>query len=327
MIKTIKKCLIISSGGDAPGMNAVIRSVVRTAVSYGININGAIGGFQGLLENKVVPLDARSVGNIIQTGGTILKTARCEGFYQQQERQKAVNLIIEEGYGAIVILGGNGSFLGALKLAQESNVPTIGIPCTIDNDIVGTEYTIGFDTACNTALKAIDHIRDTAFSHDRNFIIEVMGRSSGFLAVAVGIGGGAECILIPEFPISNNALIERIKHQNLNKVASIIVAAEGNHPGHAFQLAKKIQKQTGIEYKVCILGHTQRGGSPSAYDRTIASLMGAKAVEALIHGETGKMVALNKNKMELIPFPLKSNSTRLFTNRKLLEINHTLCDA
>lgn len=327
MNKTIKKCLIISSGGDAPGMNAAIRSVVRTAISYGISIDGSIGGFQGLIENQIVSLNARSVGNIIQTGGTILKTARCQAFYDQKKRQKAMNFIRKQGYDAVVILGGNGSFIGARKLVEESNIATIGIPCTIDNDIVGTEYTIGFDTACNTALKAIDHIRDTAFSHDRNFIIEVMGRSSGFLAVEVGIGGGAEFILIPEFPISVSALTERIRHQNCDKAASIIVAAEGDQPGHCFQLADKIKEKTGIEYKVCILGHTQRGGSPSARDRSVASLMGSKSIEALIYGETEKIVALNRNTITLNPFPSESNATRFFSNKKLLEINHTLCDA
>lgn len=326
MNNLIKKCLLISSGGDAPGMNAAIRAVVRSAISHGITVDGSIGGFSGILEGHVKPLSKRSVGNIIQTGGTILKTARCEAFKRLEVRKKAIEFIKQQGYESILVLGGNGSFLGAAALGEEANIPTIGIPCTIDNDIVGSDYSIGFDTACNTALSAIDNIRDTAFSHNQNFIIEVMGRSSGFIAVEVGIAGGAEIILIPEFPVNIDQLNARVKQQNANKATSIIVMAEGSEPGKSVSIAQDIHKATQVEYKVCVLGHTQRGGSPTVKDRLMASMMGVQAVEALISGQTNQMVAGHQGTIILTPFPDESHSTRTFTNKQLLETNNILCD-
>ena len=279
---SIKKLLIITSGGDAPGMNAAIRSVLRTALSHGIEVFGCEGGYQGLIEHNVFPMVSKDVANIIQSGGTILKTQRCEAFFQKTVRDQCREYLASLNIDAITILGGDGSFRGALVLEEEGGPRTVGIPCTIDNDIIGTEYTIGFDTACNTALQAIDKIRDTAFSLNRHFLVEVMGRAAGFLAVEVGIAGGAEFILIPEEPMSVEDLVYRLQHRKRKKLASIIVVAEAGETGRSLQLAEKIKELSGISYKVCILGHIQRGGAPTTKDRKMAALMGHHAVEYLI---------------------------------------------
>lgn len=329
MSKNIKKILIISSGGDAPGMNAAIRAIVRTAIYHGMEVFGSENGFYGLVKRRVIPLDQTSVANCIQRGGTILKTGRCPEFRNKEVRDECREYLKELQIDAIIILGGNGSFIGASLLANENshNGPLlIGIPCTIDNDIVGTEYCIGFDTARNTALEAIDKIRDTAFSLDRNFLIEVMGRATGFIAVDVGIAGGAEIILIPEFPMSTEELVEKIQQKKRKKLASIIVMAEANQPGQSLQLAHEIKELTGIEYKVCILGHTQRGGTPTTMDRKTATVMGAKAVEALLEKQTLKMMAYNKGKIHLTPFPPADNATRYFENKELIHLNDIICE-
>jgi 6-phosphofructokinase 1 len=324
--KTMQNVLIISSGGDAPGMNATIRAVVRTALHEGKRVFGALSGYNGIINNNIIELDARSVGNCIQRGGTILKTARAHQFREKKYRDIAQENLAKYNIDGLIILGGNGSFQGARTLGEEGGPPAVGIPCTIDNDIVGTEYTIGFDTARNTAIELIDKIRDTASSLERNFIIEVMGRSSGFLAVDVGIAGGAEIILIPEQPMSAHQLIEKLENKTRRKLASIIVAAEADKPGGSFELAREIEQISGIHYTVCVLGHTQRGGTPSAMDRTMGSAMGAFAVRALLDGEQNKMVALQQNIITTTDFPAIEHATRYFNDMELLKINDVLCD-
>jgi 6-phosphofructokinase 1 len=326
MIDKAKKLLVLSSGGDAPGMNAAIRSVVRTALYNNFEVYGAVGGYQGILDKKIIAMNNRFVGNCIQKGGTILKTGRCQEFFQHEVRVKAAQIINEQNFSAMIVLGGNGSFNGARLLADIAKIQTIGIPCTIDNDIYGTEYTIGFDTACNTALDAIDKIRDTAFSHNRNFLIEVMGRKSGFIAVEVGIAGGAEYILIPEYPTSSADLAAKIKRQNHTKQASIMVMTEGDTPGSSIHFAAELKELTGIDFKVCILGHTQRGGSPSVRDRTVASIMGAEAVKAVVNGSSNKMLAIESGALVFKDFPPEDKPSRNFHDQELLKINSILCD-
>lgn len=321
----VKKILVISSGGDAPGMNAAIRAVVRTAIHHGLEPMGTEQGFCGLLSKQIFPLNVDSVANIIQRGGTILKTGRCIPFQDATVRKQCGEFLKSQQIDGMVILGGDGSFRGATKFTDETGIPVIGIPCTIDNDITGTDYCIGFDTARNTALDAIDKIRDTALSLDRNFIIEVMGRSTGHIAVDVGIAGGAEFILIPEFPISPETLVEKLKHPRRTKLASIIVAAEANRPGSSIELAHTIKELSEIEYKVCILGHTQRGGSPTTHDRKVASMMGTAAIEALREHRGKSMTAMQNHHIAIVPFPDPKNATRYFQDESLLTLNEILC--
>ncbi len=325
MTKAIKKIVVLTSGGDAPGMNAALRSVVRTAIHKGIEVFGSENGFGGLVHEKLIPLSPRSMANCIQRGGTILKTRRIPKFRDQKVRDHVRAFLKKEKIDGLVVLGGDGSFTGAALLQHEGGPNVIGIPCTIDNDIMGTEYCIGFDTACNTAIDAIDKIRDTALSLDRNFIIEVMGRSSGFIAVEVGIAAGAEFILIPEYPISIEKLSHQIKDQGGKKMTSIIIAAESDLPGHTFDLAHKIKEQTGIEYKVCVLGHIQRGGTPTVKDRVMGSIMGAKAVDALMAGDTCIMMAVRDGHVVPAPFLDPKEATRHFENLEILEVNRTIC--
>lgn len=320
-----KKILIITSGGDAPGMNAALRAIVRTGIYHDCEIYGSELGFQGLIDHKIKPLHSSTVGNTIQRGGTILKSARCDAFLQAETQQSCRNYLKQHGFDSLIVLGGNGSFQGASALAKGNNLNVIGIPCTIDNDIVGTDYCIGFDTACNTALEAIDKIRDTALSHERNFIIEVMGRSSGFLAIKVGIAGGAEYILTPEFPLSTDQLIAKIQDKKCQKLTSIIVAAEANQPGRSIGIANDIREKSGIEYKTCILGHIQRGGTPSTMDRYTATLMGSKATTAILAGESHKMLAVVEGDIVLKPLPNPDHVTKLFTKEDLLELNNIVC--
>lgn len=325
MSATIKKLIVLTSGGDSPGMNAGLRAVVRTALHNQVEVYGAESGFSGLVHKKLIPLHSRSVANCIQRGGTILKSGRYPEFEDPKIRAEAIQFMREQSIDAFVVLGGNGSLAGAALLHEESSIPFVGIPCTIDNDVSGTEYCIGFDTACNTALQAIDKIRDTAFSLERNFLIEVMGRSTGFIAVNVGIAGGAEVITIPEFPLSTDSLIEKIRYQHDKKMASIIVVAEANEPGHSFDLAKTIKAKTGIDYRVCVLGHTQRGGSPTVKDRLMGSLMGSKAVEALLDGYNHHMTAVVNGKIVAKDHSDRDQTTHLFTDENLLRINEIIC--
>ena len=294
----LQKIAVLTSGGDAPGMNAAIRAVVRTALGKKIEVVGAIGGYSGLLQPQFTDLDSRQMGNIIQRGGTILKTGRCLEFLKPEYRAQAAQNLRQSHVQALVVIGGDGSFHGAHLLAKEQNIRVIGLPGTIDNDIFGTDATIGFDTAVNTALGAIDRIRDTATSHDRVFIVEVMGRNSGFLASAVGLAGGAEEIFVPELPFSLDKVIAKIKSgMERGKKSSILVAAEGQKPGRAYDLAEQLRKKSNIDAKVCILGHQQRGGTPSAIDRNLATRLGVAAVEALDHGKSGLMMGVQGEKV------------------------------
>ena len=325
MANTIKKIVVLTSGGDAPGMNAAVRAVVRRAINAGIEVYGSENGYQGLVERSLKPLDKRAVANTIQRGGTLLKTKRVRSFHQQKVRDACRAFLAEKKIDAVIVLGGNGSFTGATLLSENNGPRVVGIPCTIDNDINGTDYCIGFDTACNTALNAVDKIRDTALSLDRHFIIEVMGRSSGFIAVEVGIAVGAEHILIPEYPVPLPDLAASIIAHRNEKLTSIIVAAEADQPGRSVELAKKIEQMTNTKYHVCILGHTQRGGTPTVKDRLSASLMGAAAVEALLAGQSNVMIALRGSKIEPVPFYAPKEATRHFCTPEMLSLNQLLC--
>ena len=301
-LKKHKAIAVLTSGGDAPGMNAAIRAVVRYGLSQGCQVYGVTKGYSGLLEGQIQPMNASSVANIIQRGGTILKTDRCEAFHKKAVRQEAANILKRKSIDGLVVIGGDGSFTGAHFLEKETGLPTIGVPGTIDNDIAGTTDTIGFDTAVNTAIEAIDRIRDTASSHDRIFLVEVMGRSSGFIALQVGMGGGAETIIVPEMRESVAQICRTIERGiKRGKTSSIIVVAEGPVSGLSQRLATDLSKR-GYSPKVCILGHTQRGGTPTAHDRLLASVLGASAVAYLLAGKSNAMVGVQSDKVVLVPF-------------------------
>lgn len=302
MKKTKRSIAVLTSGGDAPGMNAAIRAVVRYGIYRGCSVYGVTKGYSGLLEGEIHPLSVSSVANIIQRGGTILKTDRCLPFYKKPVRREAANILRRKGIDGLVVIGGDGSFTGAHLLEKENGFPTVGIPGTIDNDICGTDDTIGFDTAVNTAIEAIDRIRDTASSHDRIFLVEVMGRSSGFIALEVGVGGGAETIIVPEREESMATLSMTIERGVARgKTSSIIVVAEGHTPGKTYAIAEYLKKK-GYSAKVCILGHTQRGGTPTAHDRLLASSLGTAAVAHLLSGKSNAMVGVQKDQVVLVPF-------------------------
>ncbi len=304
MLKKVNKIAVLTSGGDAPGMNAAIRAVVRTCSYHDVEVLGIYRGFQGVIEDDFVELNARSVRNIINKGGTFLKSARSEGFRTKEGRENAYNNLTKNGVEALVVIGGDGTFTGALSFSQEFGFPVMGIPGTIDNDIYGTTHTIGYDTALNTVVDAIDKIRDTASSHNRMFFVEVMGRDSGFIALNSGIGGGAERIIIPEKNIPAEVLLEDIdRGKRRGKTSNIIVVAEGNTAGKAvFELKEYVeQKRPEYDIRVSVLGHMQRGGTPTCYDRVLATRMGVKAVESLLEGKSQYMVGINNDRMELIP--------------------------
>lgn len=289
MAKRIRTIGVLTSGGDAPGMNAAIRSVVRTALGKGLRVRGIRRGYQGLMEEEIIDLSARDVSDTIQRGGTILQTARCKEMRTEEGQQKAAAICMKYGIEGLVVIGGDGSFAGAQKLAK-LGINTIGIPGTIDLDIDCTEYTIGFDTAVNTAMEAIDKVRDTSTSHQRCSIVEVMGRDAGYLALWCGIANGAEEILLPEeHNYDESEIIKRIiDNRDRGKKHYIIINAEG--VGDSINMAKRIEEATGMETRATILGHMQRGGSPTAKDRVYASIMGAKAVELLCEGKTNRVV-------------------------------------
>ena len=304
MLKKVNKIAVLTSGGDAPGMNAAIRAVVRTCSYHDVEVLGIYRGFQGMIEDDFVELNARSVRNIINKGGTFLKSARSEGFRTKEGRENAYNNLTKNGIEALVVIGGDGTFTGALSFSQEFGFPVMGIPGTIDNDIYGTTHTIGYDTALNTVVDAIDKIRDTASSHNRMFFVEVMGRDSGFIALNSGIGGGAERIIIPEKNIPAEVLLQDIdRGKRRGKTSNIIVVAEGNTAGKAvFELKEYVeQKRPEYDIRVSVLGHMQRGGTPTCYDRVLATRMGVKAVESLLEGKSQYMVGINNDRMELIP--------------------------
>lgn len=293
MAKEIETIAVLTSGGDAPGMNAAIRAVVRQALSRGKKVKGIKRGYAGLLQEEIIDLEARSVSDIIQRGGTILATARCKEFTTPEGQQQGAEICRKHGIDGVVVIGGDGSFKGAQKLAS-LGINTIGIPGTIDLDIACTEYTIGFDTAVNTAMDAIDKVRDTSTSHERCSIIEVMGRNAGYIALWCGIANGAEDILLPErYDNDEQKLIDRIiENRKRGKKHHIIVNAEGI--GHSTSMAKRIEAATGIETRATILGHMQRGGTPTCKDRVYASIMGAKAVELLLEGRSKRIVAYKR---------------------------------
>ncbi len=294
MNNNIKRIGVFTSGGDAPGMNAGIRAVVRTATYHGIEVVGIRRGYQGMIDNDFIELKTRSVANIIQLGGTMLKTARCEEFRSVEGRTKAANNLRKRKIDGLVCIGGNGSYTGAMKLYEEHQIPTMGIPGTIDNDLFGTDFTIGYDTAINTAVDAIDKIRDTAGSHNRVFMVEVMGRDSGFIAMAVGISGGAEAIFIPEDTNEMELLLSHFKNASRrNKSFSIVVVAEGDRQGGALAIQEQLEKEfPDLDVRTTILGHIQRGGSPTARDRVLASQLGYEAVVGLLNGINSKAVGI-----------------------------------
>jgi 6-phosphofructokinase 1 len=313
----LNKIAVLTSGGDSPGMNAAIRAVVRNTTYQNLKCVGVYRGFQGLIENEFIDLDARSVKNIINRGGTFLKSARSKDFRKSEGRQKAYQNLKNKEVDALVVIGGDGTFTGASIFSNEFDIPVIGIPGTIDNDINGTDFTIGYDTALNTVVEAIDKIRDTASSHDRLFLVEVMGRDAGDIALNSGVGAGAEEILIPEEDLGTNRLLESLrKSRTSGKTSSIVVVAEGD------QIGKNITKLAGFiqdnlpeyEVKVTVLGHIQRGGSPSCYDRVLASRLGVAAVDALIDGKSNIMVGVSHKKIVHVPFEVAINGQKTIDN-------------
>ena len=305
MRKTIKKVGVMTSGGDSPGMNAAIRSVVRTCAFHNIECLGIYRGYEGMIDGDFITMDARSVKGIINKGGTILKSARSKEFRTKEGRKKAYRQLTKAGVDAFVTIGGDGTFSGALIFNEEFGFPVMGIPGTIDNDIFGTTHTLGYDTALNTVVEVIDKIRDTASSHNRLFFVEVMGRDVGHIALNVGVGAGAEEILIPEEDLGLDRLVDSLRRSKQSgKSSSIVVVAEGDKIGkNVFELKDYVdENMSEYEVRVSVLGHMQRGGSPSCFDRVLASRMGVKAVESLIVGKSNYMVGLKNDIMELTPF-------------------------
>lgn len=297
----INKIGVFTSGGDAPGMNACVRAVVRTGIYLGKQVVGIHQGYQGMIDRKFTEMDARSVRNTIQLGGTILKTARCAEFRTYEGRKKAYENLMAEGIDALVPIGGDGTFTGAEALSREFDIPVICVPGTIDNDLYGSDFTLGYDTATNTVIEAIDKIRDTAASHDRLFFVEVMGRDSGCIALHAGVAAGAEAIMLPEKETAIDDLIAKLEEGALSKKSSsIVIIAEGDKNGGAYNVAKRVKEKFNFyDIKVTILGHLQRGGTPSSFDRVLGSRMGYAAVKALDAGQTRKMVGLLGNEMKL----------------------------
>ncbi|MBA2250286.1 MAG: 6-phosphofructokinase [Chitinophagaceae bacterium] len=302
MDKKVTKIGVLTSGGDAPGMNAAIRAVVRTGIYNGLEVYGILRGYSGMVDGDIIKMESKSVANIIQRGGTILKTARCKEFYDLEGRTKAYKHLKKHGINGLVIIGGDGSFRGAQIFSNEFDMPCIGVPGTIDKDIAGTDFTIGFDTAVNTAVEAIDKIRDTMDAHDRLFVIEVMGRDSGYIALHSGIATGAENIIIPEKVTDIEDILDQLSEkERRQKLVNLIVVAEGKFGG-ANEVAKVIkERMPQQEVRVCILGHIQRGGSPSCFDRLVASRMGYAAVECLLEGRHNLFVGILNNRMHYIP--------------------------
>lgn len=299
----IKNIAVFTSGGDAPGMNAAIRAVVRASIYHELNVFGIYRGFDGMVSGDIFPMEAKSVANIIQRGGTMLKTARSDEFKTKKGRQKAHNNLKKFGIDALVAIGGDGTFTGSNEFMSEHNIPIIGMPGTIDNDLQGTDFAIGYDTAINTVIDAVDKIRDTAESHDRVFIVEVMGRDSGLIALRSGIGIGAEAILIPETKVDFSGFLTKLDEKRKNKSSRIIIVAEGDKDGDAFTVAERVKDRfPHYDVRVSILGHIQRGGSPSCMDRVLASRLGVAAVEGLLDGKKGEMVGLVNGNIEFTDF-------------------------
>jgi 6-phosphofructokinase 1 len=310
----LKRIAVLTSGGDSPGMNAGIRATVRRALNRGLSVFGARKGFEGLIDDEFVQLRSPDVSNIIQRGGTILHSARSKRFLTADGRSASARNLKNREIDGLVVIGGDGSFHGAQALAEEHFIPVVGVPATIDNDIWGTDLTIGYDTAVNTALEAIDKIRDTAASHDRLFIIEVMGRSAGFIALEVGVGVGAEGVLIPETPTELKKICNKVQDRiTRGRTSNILVVAEGDEAGNAFEIAQKIENISGLKSRVTVLGHVQRGGSPTTTDRVLASKLGWAAVDALLDGSYPCMVGEVNSEIKRFPLPDS------WTNRKELD--------
>jgi len=310
----MKKIAVFTSGGDSPGMNACIRAVVRTAIANNLEVCGIMQGYKGMIEGgeNFVEMNSRSVGNIIQRGGTILKSSRSKEFMTHEGRKQAYDNLVAHKIDGIVCIGGNGTFTGAETFYNEYGIPSIGAPGTIDNDLYGTDFTIGFDTAINTAVEAIDKIRDTADSHGRVFLVELMGRHAGFISLAATIAGGAELVLLPEVNEDHSKVVNFFKGRTDSKKSfSIVIVAEGNVEGGAFKIDEMLKAEIpNFESRVVILGHIQRGGSPTAYDRVLASRLGAGALEALLKGEKNKMAGLMNNRFCLTSFYDAINSKK-----------------
>ncbi|MBC7566861.1 MAG: 6-phosphofructokinase [Pedobacter sp.] len=326
MKPNIKNIAVLTSGGDAPGMNACIRAVVRTGIYNGVNMFGVLQGYQGLINNNIIPMDARSVSNTIHMGGTILKTARCLEFKTEEGMEIAFKNLQSRDIDGLVVIGGDGTFTGAQRFGEKFGVRVMGVPGTIDNDLYGSDFTLGYDTAINTVIEAIDKIRDTADSHDRLFFIEVMGRDSGCIALRSGIASGAEAILLPEKETSLDELIVQLETgASTKKSSSIVIVSEGNKFGGAYDIAKKVKERFNhYDTKVTILGHLQRGGSPSSFDRILGSRLGFAAVNEMLKGNTMQMVGLRGN--EIVTTSIEEALTRHFFKLEsdLLEMTKVL---
>jgi 6-phosphofructokinase 1 len=321
----INKIGVMTSGGDAPGMNAAVRAVVRTAIFENLEVYGIYRGYEGLIDGQIEQLHSHSVSNIIQRGGTILKTARSQRFMTSEGRLQSYENLRKFDLDAMVAIGGNGTFTGADIFDQEYDFPVIGLPGTIDNDLYGTDATIGYDTAINTVVEAADKIRDTATSHDRLFFIEVMGRDAGFIALRSGIACGAEFILVPETTTYINNLTRLLKHDwRRNKTSGIVIVAEGDDAGGAYELAKKVKERIPeLDTRVTVLGHIQRGGSPSAFDRVLASTLGYAAVKGLLEGQRGVMAGIIDKQVVYTPFEKAIKHTKDI-NHQMLEMSRIL---
>ncbi|WP_339877396.1 6-phosphofructokinase [uncultured Algoriphagus sp.] len=301
----MKKIAVFTSGGDSPGMNACVRAVVRTAIFKGLEVYGIYRGYEGMIDGEIKRMQSHSVSNIVQRGGTVLKSARSMEFKTPEGRKQAYENLLAHGIEGLVAIGGDGTFTGAKIFFEEYGIPTIGCPGTIDNDLFGTDYTIGFDTAVNTALEAIDKIRDTAAAHDRIFFIEVMGRDAGFIAIESGIGGGAEFVMVPETQTDLNDVVKSLKNNRKNRFSSIVVVAEGDEAGNAQTIMEKVKNKVNDptkDFKVTTLGHIQRGGNPTARDRVLASRCGMSAVEGLLAGYQFHMAGVVNQNVVFTPF-------------------------
>ena len=330
----MKKIAVLTSGGDSPGMNPAIRAVVRTSLNYNINVIGIKRGYSGLIEGDYVEMKRGSVADIVHKGGTILLAGRCEEFQNREERKKAYDFLQREGIEGLIVIGGDGTFRGAHDICEETDISVIGIPGTIDNDLASTDYTIGFDTAMNTILDAISKIRDTATSHERTFVVEIMGRDTGTLGLMAGLAGGAESILIPEFDYAIEDVVRKVENgYSRGKLHSIILMAEGVgenfqtdrdiNESHAFYLSKEISKRTGLDTRVIILGHLQRGGNPTAFDRILASRMGVKAVELLVAGESDEVICYVKNEVNSLNITEALREKKVF-NKDMYDLANML---
>ncbi len=319
----MKNIGVFTSGGDAPGMNACVRAVVRSGLSLGLNVFGIKYGYNGIINGDIYQMKSYSVSNILQRGGTILKSARSEGFRSKEGRKKAYEQLKAKNIEGLIAIGGDGTFTGANIFYEEFGIPVVGAPGTIDNDLYGSDYTIGFDTAVNTALDAIDKIRDTANSHDRVFFIEVMGRHSGHIAIGCGIGGGAELVMIPETSTTIQDVIDTLNQgRDKEKTSAIVIVAEGDEQGNAHEIANSVMKRLpGLDIRVSTLGHMQRGGAPTSFDRILASRLGLAAVEGLINGQSNVMAGIVNNDVTYISLKLAISKTKPINNEHLRLVN------